>query len=370
MGKKYKQQDISSGYITCTCCNQSKSLESYYFAKGYYSYRCKECRKKKYIELRGPLNKKLIVIKDGKKKCNNCGEDKELCEYRYIKKYYSGTCKKCEYLVRKEKKKLTEEEELFKKGFKKCKTCQNILPFEKFPNKTYVKLYSGDCSACKSHKNKSKESYKEYQRRWRQSEQGKLSIKRREEKKSSKNREIVRLIREERIRQKEIINREKEERRRERELKREMKLQEENRVKLERQRLMEYYKSDEWKKIKQEKDRIKSYERWKNKWKNDELFAMKVRIRNLIRNTFRKSGHTKPEKRTEKILGCNYELLKLHLESQFIDGMCWDNRGEWHIDHIIPLSSAKTLEELIKLSHYTNLQPLWGVDNIKKGNKY
>jgi hypothetical protein len=49
--------------------------------------------------------------------------------------------------------------------------------------------------------------------------------------------------------------------------------------------------------------------------------------------------------------------------------MNWSNRKEWHIDHIIPLSSAKTEEELLKLFHYTNLQPLWANDNIKKSNK-
>ena len=49
--------------------------------------------------------------------------------------------------------------------------------------------------------------------------------------------------------------------------------------------------------------------------------------------------------------------------------MKWDNHGKWHIDHIIPLSSAETEEEVYNLCHYTNLQPLWGEDNLKKGKK-
>jgi hypothetical protein len=51
--------------------------------------------------------------------------------------------------------------------------------------------------------------------------------------------------------------------------------------------------------------------------------------------------------------------------------MTWDNygRGGWHIDHIIPSSSAIDIESLIKLQHYTNLQPLWAIDNMKKGSK-
>jgi hypothetical protein len=59
------------------------------------------------------------------------------------------------------------------------------------------------------------------------------------------------------------------------------------------------------------------------------------------------------------------------LENQFVEGMNWENYGSkgWHIDHIIPLSSAKTVDEAISLNHYKNLQPLWAVDNMKKGNK-
>ena len=49
--------------------------------------------------------------------------------------------------------------------------------------------------------------------------------------------------------------------------------------------------------------------------------------------------------------------------------MNWNNQGEWHIDHIIPLASASTEEELLKLCHYRNLQPLWAKDNLEKQAK-
>lgn len=76
---------------------------------------------------------------------------------------------------------------------------------------------------------------------------------------------------------------------------------------------------------------------------------------------------------TAGLLGCSIETARIHIEKQFKDGMSWDNYGlyGWHIDHIIPcdkfdLSKEK---EQKKCFHYTNLQPLWAKDNIKKSNK-
>ena len=78
--------------------------------------------------------------------------------------------------------------------------------------------------------------------------------------------------------------------------------------------------------------------------------------------------HTK--NRTFQIIGCSPLYLKEYIEKKFTEGMCWNLVGkEIHIDHIIPLSSAKTEEEIYKLCHYTNLQPLWAKDNLTKSNK-
>ena len=105
------------------------------------------------------------------------------------------------------------------------------------------------------------------------------------------------------------------------------------------------------------------------KLKTDPFFKMKFNIRSLIRNSVKRC-FTEKSKKTIEILGCTFEEFKLHLESQFDENMCWENQGTyWHMDHIIPISSAQNEEEVYKLNHYTNFQPLYWEDNLRKSNK-
>lgn len=101
---------------------------------------------------------------------------------------------------------------------------------------------------------------------------------------------------------------------------------------------------------------------------NDEVYALKERVRGLIKESIKKSG-SKKKSRTSEILGCSTLEFKLHIERQFVKGMCWDNFGEWHLDHIVPISSAKTEDDVVSLNHHTNLRPMWAADNIRKSNK-
>jgi hypothetical protein len=119
------------------------------------------------------------------------------------------------------------------------------------------------------------------------------------------------------------------------------------------------------------KQEIRKYknERHKIRRAEDPVYRLKCNMRSLIGLYIRKKGFRK-NSGTEQILGCSFEELKQHLESQFKEGMSWENRSEWHIDHIIPISYGQTEEEILALNHYTNLQPLWAEENIAKGNRY
>lgn len=105
----------------------------------------------------------------------------------------------------------------------------------------------------------------------------------------------------------------------------------------------------------------------KEKKKKDSLYKLKCSLRCRTTNAFKSSKWIKTNT-LKNILGGEYDIVKKHLTDSFKEGMSWNNHGRWHIDHIIPLSSATSKEELIKLCHYTNLQALWAEDNLKKGN--
>lgn len=108
---------------------------------------------------------------------------------------------------------------------------------------------------------------------------------------------------------------------------------------------------------------------WKrNKVKRDPVFCLIQRVRARLGEAMRKSKFPKTGK-TQEIIGCSWEQLARHIEQQFTKGMTWENRHLWHLDHIVPLSSAKTKEDVLMLNHFTNLQPLWSKDNLEKGSK-
>lgn len=115
------------------------------------------------------------------------------------------------------------------------------------------------------------------------------------------------------------------------------------------------------------KERLNENKKRYNKEKRDKdsFYKLKGQIRSLIGNSIRRNGYSKKSK-TIDILGCEFEDFKAYLESKFESWMSWENYGKyngelyygWDIDHIIPVSSAISEEDIIRLNHYTNLQPL------------
>lgn len=103
----------------------------------------------------------------------------------------------------------------------------------------------------------------------------------------------------------------------------------------------------------------------------DFIFKYSHNIRNLIRGSFKRGckGVYKKGLKTENILGCSIDFFIEYISNKFKNGMTLENHGEWHLDHIIPIATAQSEDELIKLNHYTNFQPLWFKENLKKGSK-
>jgi 5-methylcytosine-specific restriction endonuclease McrA len=124
--------------------------------------------------------------------------------------------------------------------------------------------------------------------------------------------------------------------------------------------LTEYYKLNPTKRTYNKERQLERYK------KNKVNFNFSRRMRKSLNGI-------KESKSWETLVDYSLEELKLHLERQFTEGMSWDNYGEWHIDHIIPVSSfnIQTLddENFKKCWSLENLQPLWAEQNIKKSNK-
>ena len=130
-----------------------------------------------------------------------------------------------------------------------------------------------------------------------------------------------------------------------------------------KEKVREYKKK--WKKnnkellLKKQKERLKT----------DPQYKLTRRLRKRIWDVLNKEYKSK---KTLELLGCTIEEFKKYIESKFTKGMSWDKMHLIHIDHIKPCISFDLTnpEEQAKCFHYTNLQPLWAIDNLKKGAKY
>jgi hypothetical protein len=131
-----------------------------------------------------------------------------------------------------------------------------------------------------------------------------------------------------------------------------------------------------WVEYRKKPENKKKFNTYFNKWINKKLkedphFKLKQNLSHRINLALKTKGVSK-SKRTRELIGCTVFELWQHLEKQFQPGMTKENYGKWHIDHIKPcaLFDLTKEEEQIKCFHYTNLQPLWAIDNIRKGKIY
>jgi len=237
---------------------------------------------------------------------------------------------------------------------KVCIKCENEKSFDEYhSDRSRSDGYSNICKLCKNEKSKSyrlltsnidKVKAKEYGKKWR--EKNKIKTKEYNKKWRKLNPDKVK------------------------EFYKNLKISNPDKVK-------NTYKKSYYKNRGKYKERRRKYNReYVKKRKLDPIYKFNANIRSMISNLITERGYFKISK-TQDILGCTFKEFKIYLESKFEPWMNWDNYGlyngelnyGWDIDHIIPSSSALTLNEVVKLNHFTNLQPLCSkINRVFKSN--
>jgi hypothetical protein len=358
-----KQEDIILKYKICTKCNVEKSVDNFN-KKGFnrqgnrrYKTICKECLDKEKLIKKEEKYKNLTLITLNEKTCSCCNKTKNINEFSKQnisslgKQQYSYICKECKRLKNKEywiekhkdipkiekiiKVKIPKIEEiLIEETEKLCKTCNIIKPIvefsKKYKTKDGIQRYQQSCKECTKIIDKKFRNTDKYKKRTleyfkKNNKENREKILNQKKKYHLKN-------------QKEILEKKK----------------------IYRQEHpdagKEYFKNNPEK-------RLEISERYRNKYPHI------VAWRQLLYRTLRYLGKEK-DKHTFDILRYTAEQLKEHLENKFVEGMSWENHGEWEIDHIRPLTSFSEDTDPSIVNSLNNLQPLWKKDNITKYNHY
>ena len=132
-----------------------------------------------------------------------------------------------------------------------------------------------------------------------------------------------------------------------------------------------YYEENKDKLRQQTRDWNKANpDHWNKKRANDPDFALLCRLRSRLRKALLAQGAVR-SKSTKELIGCSPEEFRSHIEAQFLPGMNWGNRSEWHLDHKLPCKhfDLRDPSQQAACFHYSNIQPLWSVDNRKKSAK-
>lgn len=332
----------------CLECGEIKPLADFIFDKRYKKYqnRCLECNKKyhhAYYEKRKAksANRAVLIDSSVMKTCIKCGEEKPLTDFRFDK--ISGktvnTCNACKALI-------THDNYL--------KNRKKRLAYAEQYRKEHVDKIN---EYFKNYRNEHVEARREYSKKYAEDHADEIRIKR----------QLYRQSNREKFRE------------RDREYARTHKEQIAARYKLwakeHADELADYSKKyreehhdeiSEKRRIKDRENRPRINKYLKHKRETDPLFKLSTQIRSLINKSLKNRGYGK-DTHTYEIVGCDYETLFNHLKETWRNnyGTEW-NGEEYHIDHIIPLATAKTKQDVLDLCYYENLQMLTPRDNLTK----
>ncbi len=321
--------------------------------------------------------------------CNKCGETKEIGDFffRRDNNHYRRECKICfhhrhdrdDYFKRKQlridKTKLVGD--LISLGVRECSECHEIRKLERFQSKYHIpKHLYAICNECINSKNrlaykKDPKKFLDSVAKWRKNNPEKFKqiehkiYQRRKHKLSEQSRKKYRENPEPSKRRSRQWRKDNVERARERD--------------------KNYVKNN--------RDKVNNYRReWQRQYRKSHRVRFAYLMRSILISTLKRNNLSKSRK-TEDYFGCSLSKLHEYIESQFTDGMNWDNRGpgylrskdgkairdsngdvirikQWHLDHIRPCSSFDFTdpEQQKQCFHYTNLRPLWAEDNLRKSD--
>lgn len=293
--------------------------------------------------------------------------EKKICEKHNIEKHFKARYWQCDLCIKESRKKCEEKKKLEflekKNNPKTCSKCNIEKIYDDF------EVGRNQCNVCYS------EYRKEYSKKWREINREKNLQKKKDY--YYENRENI--LKQQKKFKDSLNEIEKEEL---------LKKKRESSKKYRKNNLekkKEYYQRNKHiikektdKPEAKEKRRKWSYVYKKKRLQEDDLFKTQHKIRGLIHSCFKRKNHKKTGK-TVDILGCTIDEFKTYIESKFEPWMNWSNNGKykfgevdygWDLDHIIPIDTAKTVEDIIKLCHYTNFQPLCSyVNRWVKRNK-
>lgn len=288
-------------------------------------------------------------------KCIACNQDKELGAFyfRHDTGKYKNTCKECCIHGRKKVK---------SNSHKKCKHCGEEKPFNDFQKAGGGKWLQPYCKSCDSERKK----------KWEVRNEERVKIKRKEyylntrqlvdpEQKEISKKIVIAKLRAGAIKYLEALPRLSAE---------EKKLRKSECDKIYREKYRDRILENK-RKYQESGRATEMAKKWQAKQMNNVEFRTKKRLRGRIYVALKRGVKSQG---TMELLGCIIEQFKSHFQSLFTEGMNWDKymKGEIVIDHIKPCASFDLTmpEQQKECFHYTNMQPLWELDNLKKGAKY